>query len=381
MDINCENTINDWEELNINENLLRGIYAYGFEKPSPIQKKAILPILKKQDIIAQAQSGTGKTGCFVISSLEIINLEENNLQVLIMAPTRELAIQINSVLKNIGTYMKTFTSKLLIGGNNIENDIKLLKKEEFQIIIGCPGRINDMINRKILKLENLKLMIVDEADELLSSGFKDQLNIIFKQLPETINLAFFSATLNPYLENLVNQIMNDPLKIIVKNEQLTLDGIKQYYVLVQDDKDKYECLKDIFSKIIISQTIIFCNSVKRVENLYKAMIEDEFPVTLIHSNLDKLTRTENYQNFISGKNRVLISSDLTARGIDIQQVGIVLNFDIPKFKETYIHRIGRSGRWGRKGKAINFINKKDIIHLKNIEQFYSTSINQLPENF
>ena len=175
--------------------------------------------------------------------------------------------------------------------------------------------------------------------------------------------------------------MNDPIKIIVKNNQLTLDGIKQFFVKINDDNEKYDCLKDIFSKIVLSQTIIFCNSVKRVENLYNAMKDDEFPVTLIHSNLDKNQRTRNYNNFLSGKERVLISSDITARGIDIQQVGIVINFDIPKLRETYIHRIGRSGRWGRKGKAINFITKKDIFNLKNIEEFYSTSITELPKDF
>jgi len=373
--------ISKWEDLeDCPINLIRGIYSYGFEKPSPIQQKAIKPLIEKNDIIAQAQSGTGKTGCFTISSLYLIDYNKEDTQIIIMAPTRELAEQINKVVLNISQYLSNFSCELLIGGTSIEENIKKLKKNP-KMVIGCPGRIYDMIHRKYLSTDNIKTIIIDEADEMLSSGFKEQVYNIFQKLPSNVQVALFSATLPQEIHNLTNKFMRNPIEILVKSEQLTLEGIDQYYVNLNDDQEKFETLKDIFSNISVSQCIIYCNSIYRVNELYDSMINDNFPVCKIHSNMNKEERQKNYKDFLQGAYRVLISSNITARGIDIQQVSTVINFDIPNCVHIYLHRIGRSGRFGRKGLGINFITKRDIKKMKEIEDFYSTSIKELPENF
>jgi len=373
--------INSWEELDVKQDLLRGIYANGFENPSPIQRKAIIPILKKHDVIAQAQSGTGKTGCFTIATLELIDTDDSSAQAVILSPTRELSYQIKSVLDRIGINMKGLKTQLLVGGTSTENDIKTLRDNQPQILVGCPGRVHDMMRRKHINGNKIKLIVLDEADEMLSSGFKEQVYSIFQYLSNDIQVTLFSATMPPTLYSLAEKFMRDPIKIIVKTEQLTLEGIKQYYVNLEDDSQKYDTLKDLFSTFSVSQCIIYCNSVRRVSDLYEAMAQDNYPVCQIHSNLDKADRQKNYEAFRSGSQRVLISSNVTARGIDIQQVSTVINFDIPKCTNTYLHRIGRSGRWGRKGTAINFITRRDYRLLKEIESFYSTQISELPKDY
>jgi translation initiation factor 4A len=378
---NVNSTINSWEDLSINPLLLRGIYAYGFESPSPIQKKSILPILQGKDVIAQAQSGTGKTACFAISSIELVDTTLPNTQAIIMSPTRELSSQIKSVVDALAINITNFKSQLLVGGTHTENDISILKQDSPHIIIGCPGRIYDVLRRKHINLDLVKLLILDEADEMLSCGFKEQVYNIFDLLPKTIQKALFSASMPHTINDLTNRFVTNPVKIIVKSEQLTLEGIKQYFVNLENDAMKYETLKDLFSTFSVAQCIIYCNSVTRVSDLYEAMNNDGYPVCLIHSNLDKATRQTNYDDFRRGKFRVLISSNVTARGIDIQQVSTVINFDIPKCVHAYLHRIGRSGRWGRKGVAINFITRRDYKQLKDIEQFYQTNINELPDDY
>jgi len=374
-------TINSWDELSINPLLLRGIYAYGFENPSPIQKKSIVPILKGKDVIAQAQSGTGKTACFAISSIELVNTSLKNTQAIIMSPTRELSAQIKSVVDALAINISSFKSQLLVGGTDLDNDIINLKENQPHVIIGCPGRIYDILRRKYINLELVKLLILDEADEMLSTGFKEQVYNIFNLLPSNIQKALFSASMPNTIDDLINKFVTDPIKIVVKSEQLTLDGIKQYFVNLENDTMKYETLKDLFSTFSVSQCIIYCNSVTRVSELYDAMNSDGYPVCQIHSSLDKMTRQQNYDDFRRGKFRVLISSNVTARGIDIQQVSTVINFDVPKCIHSYLHRIGRSGRWGRKGVAINFITRRDYKQLKEIESFYQTNISELPEDY
>ena len=387
---NVENSENDeksdiiesWDQIHdIKESLLRGIYSYGFENPSPIQKKAILPMLNKKDIVAQAQSGTGKTGAFTISTLQIIDTGINNCQALIMAPTRELAMQIIEVIKALGNHDENLTTQLLVGGTSIDEDIYNLKNNTPHIIVGCPGRVHDMMKRSHIKNTDIKLIILDEADEMLCVGFKEQVYNIFQYLNKDVQVGLFSATLPNEINALTDKFMRDPVKILVKSEMLTLEGITQYYVALEDDNQKFFALKDLFNTISMSQCIIYCNSVKRVQELYEAMIKENYPVCCIHSNMEKEDRTKSYKEFKTGKFRVLISSNVTARGIDIQQVSTVINFDLSKDVHTYLHRIGRSGRWGRKGVGINFITKRDIKTLKLIEKHYSTQIEELPANF
>lgn len=374
--------ISTWEELqDIKPFLLRGIYNYGFENPSPIQKKAIIPIFQKKDVIAQAQSGTGKTGCFAIGVLQLINCDKNTTQAIIISPTRELSIQIKDVIDLLGGMIKNLRTRLLIGGTSIEGDIQSLIETPPHVVIGCPGRIHDMIKRKKLKSNDLQILVIDEADEMLSSGFKEQIYNIFQLMPSNIQVNLFSATMPAELYNLTERFMRNPVKILVKTEQLTLDGINQYYVALDNDDQKYETLKDIYGMVSISQCIIYCNSTKRVSDLYEAMKNDNFPVCQLHSNMNKEERSQSYHDFKTGKYRVLISSNVTARGIDIQQVSTVINFDVPSCIHTYLHRIGRSGRWGRKGVGINFITSRDSAKIKELEQYYGTVITELTENW
>ena len=373
--------INTWDDLGLNTQLLRSIYSYGFENPSPIQKRAIFPMINGNDIIAQAQSGTGKTGAFTISTLQLINTKVNSTQAMILSPTRELSRQTYEVIKNLSSLIKELRVMLLIGGTSTDENASELKKNPPHIIVGCTGRVHDMIRRQYINAKALKLIVLDEADEMLSAGFKEQVYNIFQHLNNNIQVALFSATLPSELSALTDKFMRDPVKILVKSEQLTLEGISQFKVQIDDDRQKYATLKDLYNHISMSQCIIYCNSVKRVQDLYEAMCEDDFPVCCIHSSMEKDDRANSYNEFKSGKYRVLISSNVTARGIDIQQVSTVINFDIPKDINTYLHRIGRSGRWGRKGIGINFITRRDFRKLKEIEQHYDLIIDDLPANF
>jgi len=373
------NNILNWDQLELKDNLLRGIYGQGFENPSPIQKKSIGPILTSKDIIAQAQSGTGKTGAFTISTIQRIDETVNEIQGVILAPTRELAIQIHSVASKIGTFVENLTCSLLIGGRSISQDIDEIEKGP-QIIIGTPGRVHDLIRRKKLDTKSIKMIVLDEADEMLSTGFKEQIYNIFQYIGNNVQIALFSATLPIEIQDITDKFMTDPIKILVKTESVTLEGIQQYYVAIENDVQKYETLKDLFQVISVSQCIIYCNSIKRVNDLCEALRKDNFPVCCIHGDMEKRDRMTVYDDFIKGSTRVLISTNLTARGIDVQQVSTVINFDIPKDIHTYIHRIGRSGRWGRKGMGINFITRRDIDKIKEIETYYETQIDELPSS-
>ena len=365
----------------ITTDLLRGIYAYGFEKPSEIQTKAIPTILSKRDIIAQAQSGMGKTGAFSIGTLGIIDINKPKIQALLMAPTHELVKQTHNVIKSIGLNLKDLRVKTLIGGTSIQDDADDIKKSCPHIIVGTAGRIYDMFRRKHIQSKDIQIMVLDEADEMLSSGFKTQIYNIFQFMPENIQVALFSATLPNDILELTKKFMRNPVEIRMEAEKLNLECITQYYVALRHDGDKYDTLKDLFSSISVSQCIIYCNSIHRVTDLYRAMIEEGFSVCYIHSSMDKDERDKAFQNFRSGTFRVLISSDITARGIDIQQVSTVINFDITKCPHKYLHRIGRSGRWGRKGMAINFVTKQDIEIMRKIERHYNIEIKELPSSF
>ena len=370
-----------WDDAPLKTSLLRSIYAYGFEHPSPIQKKAIIPMTNGKDIIAQAQSGTGKTGAFSISTLQLIDASKKHTQAMILSPTRELSRQTYDVIKNLSTLMKNVETLLLVGGTSTESNISSLKDNPPHIIVGCPGRIHDMLRRQFINPGKLELIVLDEADEMLSVGFKEQVYNIFQYLNNEVQVALFSATMPPELNALTEKFMRNPVKILVKSDMLTLEGISQYRIVIDDDPQKYATLKDIYDIISMSQCIIYCNSVKRVMSLYDAMKQDEFPVCCIHSNMEKEDRARAYDEFKNGKHRVLISSNVTARGIDIQQVSTVINFDIPKDINTYLHRIGRSGRWGRKGIGINFVTRRDLRKVKEIEEYYHTEIPDLPANF
>ena len=367
-----------FDDLNINENILRGIYAYGFEKPSAIQVKAIPKIIAGGDTIAQAQSGTGKTGAFSISLLSKIDETLDNTQCIVIVPTHELADQIFTVIKELSSYSNIRTIKL-IGKTSINSNIQDLQNNP-HVIVGTPGRILDMINRRSLYTDKIKMLVFDEADEILSYGFKDTIYSIVQTIPKDSQICLFSATLPKDVLDLTNKFMNDPEMILVKKEQLTLEGIKQFFVNVKHSDWKYDVIADLYDIINVGQCIIYINNKSKILEINERLLNDNFPVSYITGDRTADERKKIMNDFRSGQIRILLSTDLLSRGIDVQQLSLVINYDLPKEKETYIHRIGRSGRYGRKGVAINLITERDIEELKFIESFYDTKIDEMPDN-
>jgi translation initiation factor 4A len=364
-----------WDDMNIRDDLLRGIYSYGFESPSDIQKNAIKPFIEGQDIIAQAQSGTGKTGAFTIGTLQSIDLM-GGTQAIVLAPTHELVYQIADVMKNIGSSMQNLFIKTVVGGIPICEDITSFRSFTPHIIVGSTGRVLDLIRRGCIETRHVKILVMDEADELLSNGFKIDVYNIFQCLNENTQIAIFSATLPDEVLKLTEKFMKNPTKIIVQPDKLNVEGIEQFFIALNDDTEKYDMVKKLFSTLVISQCIIYVNSVQRVVDLYTSLSSDGYTVSYIHGSMTKQEREQSFLEFKSGKSRLLISSNITARGIDIQQVGTVVNLDVSQDINTYLHRVGRSGRHGRKGVAINFVTRRDIGILKHIEKHYNISINE-----
>jgi translation initiation factor 4A len=373
---NYEKITSSFDDMNLREDLLRGIYAYGFEKPSAIQQRAIVPILTGVDTIAQAQSGTGKTATFSISTLQLIDLKQIRTQALILAPTRELAQQIQKVVRALGDFLN-ITSHACIGGTLVRDDIRTLQ-QGVQVVVGTPGRVYDMINRQALTLASVILFVLDEADEMLSRGFKDQIYDIFQHMPPKVQVCLFSATMPEEILDISTRFMRDPIRILVKKDELTLEGIKQFYVAVEKEDWKLETLCDLYETLTITPAIIYCNTRRTVDWLTDKMGQRDFTVSSMHGDMSSQERELIMKEFRSGSSRVLITTDLLARGIDVQQVSLVINYDLPGNRENYIHRIGRSGRFGRKGVAINFVTNDDVRAMREIEAFYNTEIQEMP---
>ncbi|CED84862.1 dead-domain-containing protein [Phaffia rhodozyma] len=367
-----------FDALKLKEDLLRGIYAYNFEKPSAIQQRAILPIISGRDVIAQAQSGTGKTATFSISMLQSIDTSIRDTQALVLSPTRELATQIQSVVLALGDYMNV-QCHACIGGTSIGEDIKKLDHGQ-HIVSGTPGRVFDMIRRRNLRTRNVKMLILDEADELLNQGFKDQIYDIYRYLPPATQVVVLSATLPYDVLEMTTKFMTDPIRILVKRDELTLEGIKQFFVAVEKEDWKFDTLCDLYDTLTITQAVIFCNTKRKVDWLTEKMREANFTVSSMHGDMPQKERDSIMGEFRGGSSRVLITTDVWARGIDVQQVSLVINYDLPINRENYLHRIGRSGRFGRKGVAINFVSVEDVRILRDIEQYYSTQIDEMPLN-
>jgi translation initiation factor 4A len=367
-----------FDDMALKDDLLRGIYAYGFERPSAIQQRGILPMISGKDTIGQAQSGTGKTATFAISMLQRLDLKVKECQGLILAPTRELAQQIEKVARCLGDFMGV-TSHACVGGTSVRTDMQTITKG-VQVVVGTPGRVYDMINRRVLNLKKVKMFVLDEADEMLSRGFRDQIYDVFQQLPSDVQVCLFSATMPPDVLEVSQRFMRDPIQILVKTEEVTLEGIKQFYIAVEKEDWKLDTLIDLYETLTITQSIIYVNTRRKVEWLTDKMAAKDFTVSAIHGEMSAQDRELVMKEFRSGSSRVLISTDLLARGIDVQQVSLVINYDLPALRENYIHRIGRSGRFGRKGVAINFVTTEDVRQMRDIEKFYSTQINEMPMN-
>jgi len=271
------------------------------------------------------------------------------------------------------------SSHACIGGTLVRDDINTLR-HGVQIVVGTPGRVFDMVNRQIMVLDSVKLFVLDEADEMLSRGFKDQIYDIFQHLPPKVQVCLFSATMPPEILDISNKFMREPVRILVKKDELTLEGIKQFYVAVDKEEWKFETLCDLYETLTITQAIIYCNTRRKVDWLTDKMGQRDFTVSSMHGDMTGQERELIMKEFRSGSSRVLITTDLLARGIDVQQVSLVINYDLPANRENYIHRIGRSGRFGRKGVAINFVTVDDTRAMRELEVHYNTQIEEMPMN-
>uniref|UniRef100_A0A8C3FZ68 RNA helicase n=1 Tax=Cyclopterus lumpus TaxID=8103 RepID=A0A8C3FZ68_CYCLU len=346
-----------FDTMGLREDLLRGIYAYGFEKPSAIQQRAIKQIIKGRDVIAQSQSGTGKTATFCVSVLQCLDIQ---------------------VLLALGDYMNV-QCHACIGGTNVGEDIRKLDYGQ-HVVSGTPGRVFDMIRRRSLRTRAIKMLVLDEADEMLNKGFKEQIYDVYRYLPPATQVVLISATLPHEILEMTNKFMTDPIRILVKRDELTLEGIKQFFVAVEREEWKFDTLCDLYDTLTITQAVIFCNTKRKVDWLTEKMREANFTVSSMHGDMPQKERESIMKEFRSGASRVLISTDVWARGLDVPQVSLIINYDLPNNRELYIHRIGRSGRYGRKGVAINFVKNDDIRILRDIEQYYSTQIDEMPMN-
>ncbi|KAG4302141.1 hypothetical protein PCK1_001413 [Pneumocystis canis] len=378
IDSNWDEVVDNFDNMDLKPELLRGIYAYGFERPSAIQQRAILPVIRDRDVIAQAQSGTGKTATFSISVLQKIDISLRQCQALILAPTRELAQQIQKVVIAIGDFMQV-ECHACIGGTNIRDDMQVLQTG-VHVVVGTPGRVHDMIQRRALRTDAIKIFVMDEADEMLSRGFKDQMYDIFQLLPPSTQVVLLSATMPQDVLEVTTKFMRDPIRILVKKDELTLEGIKQFYIAVEREDWKLDTLCDLYETVTITQAVIFCNTRRKVDWLTEKLTSRDFTVSAMHGDMQQSEREVLMKEFRSGSSRILIATDLLARGIDVQQISLVINYDLPSNRENYIHRIGRGGRFGRKGVAINFVTSEDVRMMRDIEQFYSTQIEEMPMN-
>ena len=368
-----------FDTMELPQELLRGIYAYGFEKPSEIQKKGIVPIAKGRDLIAQAQSGTGKTGTFTIGSLSRIDVALKQVQILCLLPTRELAQQVELVASAIGGSMgiKTYAA---MGKTPVREDIRALDRG-VHFLVGTPGRIYDLMNRRAFNTANIKVIVIDEADQMLEDRFREQLQCILNLgFPSTARCALFSATMNQDVIEFAEKLLDNPVRILIAPEDVNLKGIRQYRVDLDREDWKFEVLLDLYKNLNITQALIYCNKRQKAEWLAEKMTAAGFPITCIHGDMEVRERMDRMTSFRKGDTRVLISTDLLARGIDVQQVSLVINYELPMQMDNYIHRIGRSGRYGRKGNAINLLSTDDMRSMSEIEAYYKIKVDMLPQD-
>lgn len=365
---------NDFNDFFLKRELLLGIHEAGFDKPSPIQEETIPIALAGRDVLARAKNGTGKTAAFVIPCLEKVRPEENTLQVLILVPTRELALQTSQVTKELGKHLHVEVMATT-GGTSLRDDIIRLYNP-VHILVATPGRVLDLANKGIANLSSCSLVVMDEADKLLSPEFQPLIEHITKFLPKERQFLLFSATFPITVKEFRDNYLERPYEINLM-EQLTLKGVSQYYAFVEE-RQKIHCLNTLFTKLQINQSIIFCNSVNRVELLAKKITELGYSCFYIHAKMLQANRNQVFHDFRRGACRNLVCSDLFTRGIDIQAVNVVINFDFPKNSETYLHRIGRSGRFGHLGIAVNFVTYDDRFNLYKIEQELGTEIKPIP---
>ncbi|KAH7824863.1 putative ATP-dependent RNA helicase eIF4A [Monocercomonoides exilis] len=366
--------------MHLKDELLCGVYSYGFETPSLIQQKAILPIVRGCDLLAQAQSGTGKRSAFSIACLQKVDPSYHFTQALILFPFRELAMQTHNVISKIARFMKGLNILRVVEGEAISETSRKVAEAPQHIIVGTPWRVVHMIRSEIIDISHLRIFVLDEADEMLSQGFKDKIVEINSNLPKNTQTVLLSATMPQEIIEITRQILNDPVQILVPGDELTLDGLRQFYVAVEKEEFKEEALFDLFDSVQVAQCVIFCNSRRKVDYITKDLRSRKFTVSSFHGGMEQEDRNRILQDFRDGKNRVLVTTDLLSCSIDVQQISLVVNYDLPMEKESYIRRVERSVRFGKKGFVINLVTEEDVQMLKDIQEFYGMKIEEMPAN-
>ncbi|EKF32325.1 ATP-dependent DEAD/H RNA helicase, putative [Trypanosoma cruzi marinkellei] len=364
-----------FEEYGLRRELQMGIFEKGFERPSPVQEEAIPVALQGKDVLARAKNGTGKTASFVIPVLEKVDTREPHIQALLMVPTRELALQTAQVTKELGKHISGLEVMVTTGGTTLRDDILRLQNP-VHVLVATPGRVVDLASKRTAKLDRCRIIVLDEADKLLSQEFTELIEDLYTYLPADRQSLLFSATFPVTVKDFADRYLRNPYEINLM-EELTLRGVTQYYVFVEE-RQKIHCLNTLFNRLQINQSIIFCNSVNRVELLAKKITQLGYSCYYIHARMQQQHRNRVFHDFREGHCRNLVCSDLITRGIDIQAVNVVINFDFPKYAETYLHRIGRSGRFGHLGLAINFVTYDDRYNVYRIEKELDTVINAIP---
>ena len=369
----------NFDSLNLDQNLLKGVYLHGFTQPSKIQIKGIGSINTGKDCILQSQSGTGKTATYLLGVLNRLEPTEKSCQGIIITPTRELAGQVVDVATNLSKYTDYKIAKCT-GGTDVNQNRTEVKASS--VVIGTIGRIFHMINEKKINIHKLKFIVLDEADEILADGINEKLQDIFDKTPSGIQVILISATMSINVFNASKKFMHDPIKVLLKNNEVIVDLISQFYLDVETEELKFDTLLDLYNLVSTSQAIIFCNTIRKVEWLDQNLKQNNFPITVIHSNMTQPERDNVVKDFRDGKTRLLLTTDLLSRGIDIPQVNMVINYDLPPNKETSVHRIGRCGRFDKKGVAITMVKMTDPTDVKTfnkMKHFYKMDIKEMPE--
>lgn len=366
--------------MDLKPELLKGMYGAGFERPSPIQQRALVPILRQRDVIVQAQSGTGKTSLIAVAALQSVDVRRREIQVLVMTPTREIAQQLENTISLLSSHMSVLV-RCCVGGTSVQEDLRRLE-HGVHVVVGTVGRISDMIQRGAMRLSHTKMLVLDEADEMLGmSGFQEHVMDVWRHLPATVQGVVVSATMPPSVLQVCEKLLSkEATRILVPRDELSLECIRQFFVDVEKEEWKFDTLCDLYDTLTIAQAVIFVSTRKKVEWLAQQMRQRQFTVCCVHGEMDHREREEISRRFRAGDFRVLLTTDLWARGIDVRQVSLVINYDLPRDKETYLHRIGRSGRYGRRGVAVSLITREDKSELRAIEKFFSTEIKPLPGN-
>ncbi|CAG7562538.1 unnamed protein product [Fusarium equiseti] len=370
---NVDEITENFDAMGLEVNLLRGVYAYGFENPSAMQRRAIKPMVEGHHVIAQSQSKTGKTVAFCIAILQRIDPSVKVCQAVVLAPSRDLAQEIHKVIEAIGDFLDIQTHVC----KGPREDIEALK-EGPQIVIGTPGRVQNMIQRGVLRIDDTKMFVLDDADEMLARGFEEQIEDMFSLLPQSAQVVV-SATMPEEILAITAKFMRDFYRIIVKGEPI-IEGVKQYYIAAEDEDSKLDILSQIYETMRSFQTIIFCSTRKKLEWLTDKLTARGLTVSSMHGDMDAVHRCKIMEEFRSGSSRVLMATDLLARGIDVQEVLLIVNFDLPSQPDKYMYRVGWGGRPSRKGVAINLATANDMSMMHEIEQYYGTHVENMPEN-